>query len=578
MKPLIDPRHGDIEDDASSPKKRSLVSIAGNMLIEVSLLKLALAWALLLVIPGLVLGLFPIAAGIWLRTATDQVLSLSDGLVPLAFLLAIVAVGWYGGRALLRAAEHSFWTLAATIVEPVYGACREGLRQMTERFLPKGASVEARAKLRSVAAAAAGLLVSALALCILYAIWPRTHVFGLGEAFSFQHLAGVALANSLAMICAYLAVGALIWAFADATMSQPRGLESFDTAPQSVRRWRVVHLSDIHVVGERYGFRIESGRAGPRGNDRLRRLLDRLEEVDREARLDHILITGDITDAGRSSEWAEFLSAVEAHPALADRILIIPGNHDLNIVDRANPARLDLPTSPNPRLRQLRMLSAMAALQGRRVQLVERGTGAIDRQLAAAMEPHRGEIERFADVARPLLSRRLGEVWNGAFPMVVPPDGEQGLGIVLFNSNADTHFSFTNALGLVSAEQVLAFEEVAEAFPRACWLVVLHHHAIEYPLAVSKLSERIGTALINGNWFLRRMKRFAGRAVLMHGHRHFDWIGRCEGLLIVSAPSPVMGVTDDLPTAFYVHTLAISDDGRLKLLKPQRIELPGDSG
>ena len=44
MKPLIDPRRGDVEDDASSTKRRSLLSLAGSLLSEVSLPKLALAW------------------------------------------------------------------------------------------------------------------------------------------------------------------------------------------------------------------------------------------------------------------------------------------------------------------------------------------------------------------------------------------------------------------------------------------------------------------------------------------------------------------------------------------------------
>ena len=53
---------------------------------------------------------------------------------------------------------------------------------------------------------------------------------------------------------------------------------------------------------------------------------------------------------------------------------MIPGNHDLNIVDRANPARMDLPTSPNRHLRQFRALSAMARVQGDRVRMVRFGT------------------------------------------------------------------------------------------------------------------------------------------------------------------------------------------------------------
>jgi hypothetical protein len=62
----------------------------------------------------------------------------------------------------------------------------------------------------------------------------------------------------------------------------------------------------------------------------------------------------------------------------------------------------------------------------------------------------------------------------------------------------------------------------------------------------------------------------------MHGHRHIDWIGECAGLPIVSAPSPVMGVTDDIDTAFYIHTLAIGADGRLRLLTSENIVVKGE--
>ena len=92
--------------------------------------------------------------------------------------------------------------------------------------------------------------------------------------------------------------------------------------------------------------------------------------------------------------------------------------------------------------------------------------------------------------------------------------------------------------------------------------------------AAKVLSERVGTTLVNGNWFLRRLAPMAKRAVLMHGHRHIDWIGECGRLRIASAPSPVMNATDDRATYFYVHTLTSGRD-RLDLLSPQRIEIPG---
>jgi hypothetical protein len=99
---------------------------------------------------------------------------------------------------------------------------------------------------------------------------------------------------------------------------------------------------------------------------------------------------------------------------------------------------------------------------------------------------------------------------------------------------------------------------------------------VEYPRLAKALSVRIGTALVNGNWFVRRLKPLAHRIVLMHGHRHIDWIGECGGMPIISAPSPVMEATDDMQTCFYIHTFAVGEDGRLKLLRPQRIAVAGE--
>lgn len=573
---LIDPRRGDIEDDASSTKRRSMLSLFGSLLVEISLPKLIIAWIMLLVVPGLLLGLAPIVFVEWLTVVTDKLASLVIGLWSLLILGSLIAVAWFGWRALFRMAEKNFWALNSIVVEPSYASFRETFRQLAERLFARNASDAQRAKLRAGAAAVAGILVCLLALLVLWLVWPHTHLYGsLSEIDSWKKVAVVALANSLAAITAYLAVAALVWGFADAAMAQPRTLRKFAEPPKGARTWRIVHLSDIHVVGERYGFRLESGRSGPRGNDRLRRLLDQLEAIDAKRPFDTILITGDMTDAGISSEWAEVLDALAAHPLLQRRVLMLPGNHDLNIVDRANPARMDLPTSPDRRLRQLRTLSAMNAVHGDRVRVVDRVNGRLGGTLAEFLKPHRAAIARFADVARPIVSKEIPELWANAFPLIVPPDDQAGLGIILLNSNADTHFSFTNALGMVSAEQMRAFDIACAEYPRAAWIVALHHHLMEYPWAAKQLSMRIGTALINGNWFVRSLKPLTGRAVLMHGHRHVDWIGECAGLPIVSAPSPVMEVTDDKDTAFYIHTLAIDAGGRLSLLTPERIVVPG---
>jgi hypothetical protein len=289
--------------------------------------------------------------------------------------------------------------------------------------------------------------------------------------------------------------------------------------------------------------------------------------------LDAILITGDLTDAGRSSEWAEFFDALTPFPQLAERLLILPGNHDLNIVDRCNPARLDLPISPNKRLRKLRVLAAMCAVEGGRVRVVDRVHRRVGTSLEEALSPHLGWLSNFADCGKPRWSGKLTDLWANIFPLILPRDTDGGLGFILLNSNSDTHFSFTNALGMISSEQVEGIEIARAQYPRACWIIALHHHLIEYPRAAKAFSERIGTALINGNWFLRRLQPLARQVVLMHGHRHFDWIGECAGCLIVSAPSPVMGTAENAGASFYIHTLRVGADGRIEMLEPERVLL-----
>jgi calcineurin-like phosphoesterase family protein len=574
--PLFDPRFGDVEDDASSTKRRSMLALAGSLLAEISLPKLVLAWLLLIVLPGMLLGLTPLIVSGWLATLSRKIATLYSGVWPLLLLAIVVALGWIGGQPLLRAAEQGFWSLNSVAVQPGYALCREFLRHLMERVLltPGGAAPSAR--LRAATAAGAGLTLCCIALGAVVLAWPASRWVGAVEDLASPHrLVVPVLANMVVLLGGYLAAAALVWGIADATMDQPHDLPAFDQLPTEGRTWRIAHLSDLHAVGERYGFRIESGRSGPRGNERLARILARLDAIHSDRPLDFILITGDVTDAGRSAEWAEFLSALAEYPELAKRTLILPGNHDVNVVDRANPARLDLPTSPGGRLRQLRALSAIATVQGSRVRVVDPATGRLGDTLSCAMAPYRSRIAAFADAGTLRLSAGLARVWADAFPMVLPPATEDGLGILLVNSTAETHFSFTNALGLISSEQARALIAIARQFSRAHWILALHHHLVEYPKLGSALSERIGTALINGSWFVRQLQPLGRRVVAIHGHRHIDWIGECGTLRIISAPSPVMEATDEKPTSFLIHGLAAGSEGRLCLLAPERIEIPG---
>jgi hypothetical protein len=132
--PLLDPRRGDVEDDVASPKQRSLLAIAGSLLVEISLPKLLFAWTFSILLPALLLGLAPLVATAWLLKVSKTAAHIT-GLGTALILLAVVGLGWIGWRPLLRLAEINFWSLNALAIQPGYAFCREALRYLTERML-----------------------------------------------------------------------------------------------------------------------------------------------------------------------------------------------------------------------------------------------------------------------------------------------------------------------------------------------------------------------------------------------------------------------------------------------------------
>ena len=230
MKPIIDPRRGDLEDDASSPKRRSLLSLAGSLVSEISFPKLITAWVLLLIAPCIALGLSPLIASAWVSKISGKIASPYAGIGPLLVLGLLLAIGAFAGRPLLRIVERSFWALNSLLLEPCYAVSREGLQQLADQLLPAKAGKTRRSRVRAVTAAVAGIILCALALLALILAWPSSRWVGTPSDLISPHLLIPAvLANSVVLIAIYLAVSALVWAFADATMSQPRDFHAFES-------------------------------------------------------------------------------------------------------------------------------------------------------------------------------------------------------------------------------------------------------------------------------------------------------------------------------------------------------------
>jgi 3',5'-cyclic AMP phosphodiesterase CpdA len=293
--------------------------------------------------------------------------------------------------------------------------------------------------------------------------------------------------------------------------------------------------------------------------------------------LDRILVTGDITDAGTRSEWAAFIDLLRDYPELRARFSFVPGNHDVNIVDRTNPARLDLPWSASQSLRKLRVVLALDAIQGGRARVVDRDSGTLGPSLKDYLrEGRRPELLRSLAQRGAIRGRKeMAKVWNAIFPLVEPASSEDGYGVILLESNASSHFSLTNAIGVISSSQLKALKSVLRSSPRCAWIILLHHHVVEYPVVSIPLRDRIGLALINAPDLLAAIAPYASRVIVLHGHRHRDWIGTCGDVVLCSAPSVSLGSegAQKYHGCFHLNELAFGTGGMVRLTGIQRVHV-----
>ncbi len=101
------------------------------LLAELSLIKLAITWLILVAFPALILGLaFPLLSA-WLTKVSDKAVAFT-GLGSAILLTFLGAVAWFGLRPMLRAAESNFWALHSIVVQPFYALVREGIRHIAE--------------------------------------------------------------------------------------------------------------------------------------------------------------------------------------------------------------------------------------------------------------------------------------------------------------------------------------------------------------------------------------------------------------------------------------------------------------
>ena len=579
MQQIWDFRRGDDDDNRMSPQGGGLRGMILSAALEFNFLKAAVIFLILIIIPALLLGAAPSVVSTYGRLMLHaRTMAETNPIFGLALLGILVAIAVWTGRRLLNTVLDNFKQLRYTLVFPLFVALRELLRAIAERLLGRSITPQRLDRGRRIAAVAAALLFAAAGLALALTV-KRTVGFQILDVLRAHPgaLAKAALGNAAIILGLSTAVACFFWLWQELTLSGPIQ----DWAPPlpntKLPVVRIAHLSDLHLVGERYGYRMEAGTRGPRGNRRILRAFHKLSAIHASTPLDRIFVTGDITDAGTRAEWAEFVDLLRDVPEMKALLSFVPGNHDVNTVDRTNAARLDLPWSASQSLRKLRVVLALDQVQGDRAHLVDQASGHLGPTLSDYLRQGR-RMERLRALAETGAVRgrwEMQRVWNSIFPLVEPADRNHRCGVILLNSNANTHFSLTNAIGFVNPPELRALRTILRNSPGCPWIIALHHQIVEYPVPRTKLRDRVGLALVNASDVLAAIEPYASRTLVLHGHRHWDWIGTCGGVVLCSAPSASLGsqVEGNRVGSFRVHDLAFDARGDTCLVKTENVKV-----
>jgi 3',5'-cyclic AMP phosphodiesterase CpdA len=576
---IWDLRRGDADDNRTSPVARGWRNLAIATLLEFNYLSASIAFVLLIAVPALVVGLVPpILVAYAGQHVESAALIVSHPFASIAWLVVLIALAFWIGRPVVVAAIDSFWHLHHTLVFPLFVALRELISAGAERLPAKAMNADVLFRRRRFGTlVATGLLAGSAAALAAAVTFSGVNGYISTRGIDAPALAIVGVRNAVFVLATSTVAASLFWFWHEIRSDGPvRDWVPGPPPAATATAVRIAHLSDLHVVSGPYAFRMHTGTSGPRGNGRVRRALRQLEEIHAATPLDRVLVTGDITDAGTRDEWMEFFDLLRRSPELQSRVLFLPGNHDVNIVDRTNTGRFDIPWSSGHALRRLRTVLALDTVQGRAVHVMNRTNGDVGPTLHDYLRQNDRPAKLRALAEHGALSgrREIALVWDEIFPLIAPPPEDGGYGVILLETNARRYVSLTNAIGIVGRSQLRALKQILRKRPPRGWLILLHHHLVEYPIRSIGLDERIGVVLINAPDVLKVIASSGSTVIVLHGHRHRDWIGTCGNVVMCSAASVAFGsrsAEDVRRGSFYVHDLAVNGAGGVQLVASERV-------
>ncbi|MCC7542745.1 MAG: metallophosphoesterase [Deltaproteobacteria bacterium] len=334
----------------------------------------------------------------------------------------------------------------------------------------------------------------------------------------------------------------------------------------------VVHLSDTHVVSDDDGATIE-GRPG--ANRALADVLRVARQNGTIAAADFVLISGDLTDAGRPAEWSRFLALLGND--IVSKAVVIPGNHDINIPSDGRWDAVEDESEVGRSLRLIRMMAVLDRIQGNRATVLDPSARSGRVMLHAYLARHAPALRSFAecppwDRVAPNYERAgttdyadlPSAVWEGLWPMFVPVHGGRAE-LVLIDTTTTGSSLLDNAWGALP-EPILERLRVGLSLEesRGKAHIVVLHHAIALPETGGPHAQ-VKSAFMSMHDPERLLEAFPpDRSLLVfHGHHHVAHMGALRNATIISAPSTSHGdERESTPAAgFFAFGLDVAATG-----------------
>src|SRR5262249_6787759 len=270
---LWDLTRGDAEDNRSSPRWHGWRALALGAALEFNYLSAAITFVWLIVLPAIIVGLVVPGVMVLARSklAAAELITIRPTLALISLALLVGGVLWVG-RALLAVSLDNFWHLHRTLVFPMFVALREVIGIGLEAVPSRALDDQALHRLRRVSTVLATILLAGSGVMLAFAV-PFSTAAGLENLrhVSLTAVTSAALGNALVVLGLSTTIDSVYW-FAREISAAPPVLNWAPSQPMpAAHTLRIAHLSDLHLVGDRYGYRMEPGTSGPCGNDQVAR-------------------------------------------------------------------------------------------------------------------------------------------------------------------------------------------------------------------------------------------------------------------------------------------------------------------